>query len=294
MALLEKRDFTGLEEKLGSYLKNGDRVDDGQWKLRLAMDGIAGNAAYFAEDAATVEKSFTLISDWVAQKPESVMAKTALAHAWLSRAWLSRGKKFAAETTRQQFVSFESGLENTFRVLRELDTQDPNPELYMAWMYLAIGAGLPAEVVNEIHAAATQLYPDYFHISLQYLVSKFERWSGEPDSLLLALKPLAANPELYARAMWLLVDYGEDYKVLGAAYSKTIQEGLSTIQEKYHSSVTTNQIAFLACFQWQDPPSFEKAFSAIGNEPDLTVWRKSENFNKCVNWAGCNKAAANK
>jgi len=295
MTILEKRDYARLEAMLEQYKENGDRIGDGQWKLHLAMDGIDGSAAQFADDAATVERSFSLISDWVTQKPESIMAKTALAHAWLSRAWLYRGKKYSAETSSVQFIAFDSGLENAFKVLKEIgDTQDSNPELYMAWMNLAVAAGLPTEVVDDIHVTATRLYPDYFYISLQYLVTKFERWSGEQDSLPLALKPLAVNSELFARAMWLLVDYGENYKVLGAGYSKIIQEGFTAIKGKYNSAVTTNQIAFLACFQWNDVPSFEKAFSAIGSEPDLTVWKKRDNYNKCINWAGCNKTTANK
>src|SRR6266545_901675 len=80
--LLEKHDYSRLEELLKLNLKNGDRVDDGQWKLHIAMDGIDGNAAQFLGDAATVEKIFALVSDWTAKYPESKMAKIALANAW--------------------------------------------------------------------------------------------------------------------------------------------------------------------------------------------------------------------
>lgn len=294
-ALLEKRDYDGLEEMLGQYLKNRDRVDDGQWKLHLAMDGIDGNAAQFAGDAASVEKRFLLISDWVAAKPDSMMAKTALANAWIARAWLYRGMKASSETSQQQFDSFEKNLEKAFQELKSIgNTNDTNPELYMAWLAFALGAGLPSEVTDAIHKKAILQYPDYFYITLQHLITKFERWSGDTTALQDAIKPLAENPELFARAMWHLVVYYEKNNFTDAYYSNAAKTGFSLIKEKYNSPITMNQIGYFACFHWHDLALLETAISAIGNNPDLTVWGEVNDYNSCVNWAEGNKAVTKK
>lgn len=293
--LLEKRDYNHLEEMLGQFLKNGDRVEDGQWKLHLAMDGIDGNAAQFEDDAASVERSFTLISDWVATKPESIMAKTALAHAWLSRAWTYRGARVSSETSQQQVKSFEGGLENAYQVLKEIGSpKGTNPELYMAWLGLAVGAGFPSEVTDEIYAEAKLEYPEYFYVTLQYLVSKFERWSGESTTLKNAIKPLAGDAELFARAIWHLVVYDEKLDILDASYDDAAKAAFSTVRQKYNSSITTNQIGYLACSQWRDLATFEKATAVIGNKPDLSVWTNLDNYNSCLNWAECSKTITKK
>lgn len=284
--ILEQRDFDALENMLGRYLKKGERVEDGQWKLHLAMDGISGLAAQFYSDAATVEKNFALVSEWVAAKPNSTMAKTALANAWIARAWTYRGMKLASETSQQQFTTMESGLENAFRVLQEIgDSSEPNPELFMAWLLFAVGAGAPPEVTDDIYKKGNNFYPEYFYITLQYLVSKFERWSGDADAVPNVLKQLSSDKELFARTIWHLVVYDEKNKLMTPTYVDAAKEGFTIIKEKYNAEVTANQISYLACFHWHDPAVIKKMDTMIMGNPDSTIWGKSENYKNCVNWA---------
>lgn len=286
MAVLEKRDFDALESNLDAFLKNKDRIDDGQWKFHIAMDGISGNAAQFNEDSATVEKLYSLIKEWVKEQPESVMAKTALVHATLSRAWLYRGMKVANDTSDQQISSFEKELQEAYRSLAGFkDDESANPEFYMAWLSFAVGAGVPAELTEAIYSKAIKEYPEYFYITLQYLVGKSERWSGDPNALPEALKRHAGNPELLARAMWHLVTYRENMDLQDSVSNQPVKEGFRILREKFNSPITANQVGFLACFKWHDAPAVEDAAAAIGNQPDLTIWIKSDNYNNCINWA---------
>lgn len=282
--LLEKHDYQRLEKLLEISLKNADRIDDGQWKFHIAMDGITGNAANFNNDASTLEKYYKLVTEWTTKYPESKIAKVTLANSMITRAFFYRGKDLASKTNRQQFTSFEKELEKTYSVLKGINAADnKNPELYLAWLGFALGTGASNKDTDAIYVKAKSQFPDYYYITLQYLTSKFDRWNDDPDALKKALKPLNRNPELLARALWHFEVYDDDPGRRAATNGKADKEGYALIKKKYKSPITTNQIAYLACGIWHDKALFDKTIVEIQNKPDLNVWGDRNNYNLCIN-----------
>lgn len=282
--LLEKRDYQRLEKLLEMSLKNADRIDDGQWKFHIAMDGITGTAASSNNNSSTLEKYYALVADWSTKRPESKMAKVTLANSMVTRAFFYRGKDVASKTLPQQFTSFEKELERAYSVLSKINVADnTNPELYLAWLGFALGTGASNKDTDAIYVKAKSQFPDYYYITLQYLTSKFDRWNDDPDALKKALKPLNSNPELLARALWHFEVYDDDRGRRAATNGKADKEGYALIKKKYNSPITTNQIAYLACGIWHDKALFDKTIVEIKNNPDLNVWGDRNYYNLCIN-----------
>lgn len=153
----------------------------------VRMDRIRTLTALSVDDAQWVE-------EWYAAEPDGPMVAVVRAELAVQRSWNARGAAQADETTREQFQSFATGLDQAERLAEravQLAPDDPTP--WVSLVEMARGQGVPQEEFERRVDGLFERAPHHVagsHAVLQALCGK---WMGSTEAMFDCARSLAAE-----------------------------------------------------------------------------------------------------
>jgi len=189
LQLLHDRDFSELEARLATYLDGAKRSAIRESALIKAYRSFetADPAIYDATDA------------WVRTHPTSAAAVIARAYCAAAIGWKLRGKKWARETSAQQFDGmYRSHAKVIEDAQAAIAIAPDNPAPYR--LLLQIGRNYPLRDFYRIADVAVARFPASFSIWANVIDSRAPNWGGSIKEIALlaerAQEWAAENPRL--------------------------------------------------------------------------------------------------
>jgi hypothetical protein len=289
--LLKGGRFQQLDALADSLQRFDNRFDNGASQL-AAFYFYGFRSVNDGADADLWERHLSRLRDWREQDPQSRTADIALAFGLVGRGWAARGGKLAASVSDKGWRGFEGDLEEARGILEASgDGAKSSPAWYEAMLEVLHGLGEDSLFVSTFGEAAAR-FPEY---SRYYMLMSWHlqpRWYGEPgDWERFAAEcapqlPDSLRDEMYARILMYQARYVRNLfqESQGLSWVKA-ERGCEILEHRWPTSPEgPNLLAYLA---WQAGRRdvARQAFSRIGDQVDVDVWRTEDDFLRAKRWA---------
>jgi len=290
-ALLNARDYDGLDALAAKYRASKEHYPDGLWKLDYVYAGLQLSGA---EVAPAWESRKKEIQDWIKAKPESVTSQVAMAQFLTDYAWLARGNGWASAVKDSDAETFAKRLQQAVEVLVAAKQQKEKcPVLWLVFQKAALGLSVERAQYEKIFEEGKEAFPDYVYFYRSRAVYLMPRWYGAEGELEKDLQKQAdrlkgeAGDKLYARVVWSIHNYGSSENIFtenNFSWERT-ERGLDAILKEFPDSIPiSNEAAHLAALGGS-PEATQKYFRLTKGQVDLDGWQGVEQFESCWQWA---------
>jgi hypothetical protein len=289
---LDQEDFEKLDEIADKARRPQIRYPGGYWKLHILYDALKG--PHRGTQASETEWTTHLdrLKRWVAQRPQSVTARVALAGAYLRYGWRARGEGFANQVTAEGWKHFAERAEMAGQTLVDafaLPTKDPEWYLVMQGVAQALGKDKSAQ--NAIFEKAVAFEPDYQYYYRFQAEMLMPKWDGEEGEMA-AFAERAADrlggkkgDEIYYQiATFVNCGCESDNNLNGMSWPR-IKRGYQVVKEQYGETLDNmNKMGAMAGAAG-DPAFAMELFDRIGENWDPAVWQNEKSFQGVRAWA---------
>ena len=274
--LVEEK-FDDLDRMAAQFRSEKTRFQGGAWKL---------SAFYGALDKPMLTDKDTLdhlahLKHWIAQKPESITARVALAtslHRW---AWVARGNGMADSVTPEGWLLFEQRIQESLKVLNAAaNLHERCPQWYSEMMIVGLAQDWNEAKMKEVFEQGIQM--------ANYLLPK---WDGKPGDASAFAKTAADNvggeqgDVIYFHiATAVIGKSGKNFSAHEMDWAR-IQRGYQALTAQYGTTRwLKNEIAYFA-YEFRDAALARQQFDLIGNHWERSVWRDRERFDRARDWS---------
>jgi len=280
--------FEKLDRLAAEFRSQKSRLKGGKWKLSAFYDALDDSKDTDEE----IQKHIALLNRWVAQRPESITPRVAVAftlHRW---AWVARGNGMADTITPKGLLLFEERIEQSRKVLEAAaKLQEKCPVWYSDMMIVGLAQEWDANRMKKLYEQAVQFEPEYHDFYEKRATLLLPKWGGDPGEAVAFAKEAAdhlggeAGDEMYYHiATAIIGKNGKNYGVHKMDWPR-IQKGYALLTAKYKSTNSLkNGIAFLA-WKFQDAAYAKQQFALIGDRWDHGVWKDRERFDQARDWS---------
>ena len=302
-ALLDRRDFAGLDEAAESDRSSRTRVKGGPWKLYVLYDVVSSpSGGKQAKDTDWTER-LMLLKNWAASRPGSITARVALAECYYNYGWVARGGGYADTVGDDNWKLFETRLDQASQILLEAGKLTAQcPHWYFVMLEIARSLGWPQAGARALFAKAVAFEPSYYHSYREFATNLLPKWSGAPGEAEAFAEESAKRVGgregafLYFEIATVIYCQCSDRPTNPTLSWLRIQEGYAVLQADYGvTPMKLNRFASLA-YSYRDRAVAKRIFEQIGNNWEASVWRSASVFEAARNWAtaGGQQAAAEK
>jgi hypothetical protein len=276
-------------EKIGEKIRKDKSIlSNGDWAIASYYEAL--NLDSEEEDDAfrmTIAKH----QRWRDECPESSIPLTSLANVLVSYAWKARGGGWANTVSPEMREAFQERLEASLVALKEAHKKG-NEDIY--WYEIALrtglGQGWSREDFDKIINAAIALEPTYPGTYEGRAYSLLPRWYGtegewEEFAKVSTINNKENGAEIYARIIMDLDRFYKDiFKETKANYKQT-KGGLISLMNKYPEATKFKNYAAYFATITRDREFAQENFEKIGDNINLSIWRKPIYFVHFRNWA---------
>lgn len=235
---------------------------------------------------------------WIAQRPNSITARVALAEAYQSYGWKARGSGPAASVTEDGWRLLHERLELSGKVLADAFTLPVKcPEWYLAMQTLVQKLDSSKEIQAAAFAKAVAFDPDYHYYYRIRAISLEEKWGGEEGEMAAFAEKASdrvggkkGDIIYYQIAYVINCNCGEDDNLHGLSWPR-VKRGYLALEEMYGVALLNlNKIGYMAAVGG-DPLYANEIFARIGEDWDQNTWKSRSYFETARNWAKAGAAA---
>jgi len=289
-AYLIAEQFDELDRLADQFRREKERWPGGQWKLHTLYEALD---APHQTDKDTVEH-LEHLRHWMAQRPESITARVALATSLKRWAWVARGNGLANTVSEEQWGLFNQRISEAQVVLEgSRDMKVMCPQWYEERMAVGLAQGWDGRQMQELFDRAVQFEPEYqffYKSRTNYLLPK---WYGGPDDAVKFAKKEAdrlggdRGDRMYFEMATVIVKKGNGNleKFLPGMDWARIQRGYQAMAAQFGlNRGEKNELAFMA-WQFKDKGVAQQQFASIGQDWSEGVWRDRKLFDRARDWA---------
>jgi hypothetical protein len=289
-AYLVAEQFDELDRLADQFRRDRERWPGGQWKLHTLYEALD---APHQTDKDSVEH-LEHLRHWMAQRPESITARVALATSLKRWAWVARGNGLANTVSEEQWALFNQRIAEAQVVLEgSRDMKVMCPQWYEERMAVGLAQGWDGRQMQELFDRAVQFEPEYqffYKSRTNYLLPK---WYGGPDDAVKFAKKQAdrlggdRGDYMYYEMATVIVKKGNGNleKFLPGMDWGRIQRGYQALAARFGvNRGEKNQLAFMA-WQFKDKGVAQQQFASIGQDWSEGVWRDRKLFDRARDWA---------
>jgi hypothetical protein len=280
--------FDDLDRMAYQFRSEKSRFPGGSWKL---------TEFYGALDKPMLTDKDTLdhlahLRRWVAQRPDSITARVALAtslHRW---AWEARGNGMANTVTDEGWKLFNERIQESMEVLNAAaKLHDRCPQWYSEMMIVGLAQNWDEARMREVFEQGVQFAPDYFRLYKQMANYLLPKWDGKPGDAVDFATSAAdrvggdEGDEIYFHiADAVIGKNGRNFGVKQMDWAR-IQRGAQVVTAKYGTTGwLQNKMAYYA-YKFQDAAVARQQFEQIGDRWDRGVWRDRARFDEARDWS---------
>jgi hypothetical protein len=285
--LVEEK-FDDLDSMAAKFRSEKTRFPGGQWKL---------SAYYDALDKPMLTDKDSLdhlahLKHWIAQRPDSITARIALAtslHRW---AWVARGNGMADSVTLEGWLLFGQRIQESQKVLEAAaKLHEHCPQWYSEMMVVGLAQNWNEAKMKEVFEQGIQFEPEYFHLYKQMANYLLPKWDGKPGDASAFAKTSADNvggeqgDVIYFHIATVLIGKnGKEFSANELDWPR-IQRGYQTLTSQYGTTGwLKNEIAYFA-YEFRDAAVARQQFEVIGGRWSRSVWRDRERFDRARDWS---------
>ena len=285
---LVQEKFDNLDRMAAQYRSEKTRFTGGAWKL-TAFYGALDKPELTDKDT---REHLEHLKHWIAQRPESITARVALAtslHRW---AWVARGNGMADTVTAEGWRLFEERIDESLKVLKAaVNLHEQCPQWYSEMMVVGLAQSWDAKRMEEVFEQGIQFEPGYYHLYKQYANYLLPKWDGKPGDASAYAKTVAdnvggeqGNQVYFHIATAVIGKNGSNFGVHEMDWPR-IQRGYQSLTAQYGTTKwLKNEIAFLA-WKFHDAAFARQQFDLIDDHWERSVWRDRERFDRARDWA---------
>jgi hypothetical protein len=294
MMYLVRKDYDHLDQAERDARFNRARFQGGTWKVFDFFDGISkpptGNQA--TDD--DWNQQVAALKDWVAAKPESAVARIALAEGYANFGYYARGTGYADSVSDEGWRLYRERTDMAASTLVDAaKLKEKDPFWYSAMQDVALAQGWGKAPAKELLDAAIAFEPTYYHVYRQYVNFLLPKWYGEPGEAEAFAEQASAQiggrqgKFVYFELATTIVCgcNSNDITPLQNLSWPKIKEGYAAMGELYgYSPLKMNRFAYLAAAE-HDKAAARQVFLALGDNRDHTVWQNDLDFQNARAWA---------
>jgi hypothetical protein len=280
--------FDELDHMAAEYRTQKTRFKGGGWKL-TAFYGALDKPELTDKDT---RDHMEHLKHWIAQRPESITARVALAtslHRW---AWVARGNGEVNTVTPEGWRQFNERIKESESVLKAAaNLHERCPAWYSEMMIVGLAQGWDANRMKDLFEQAVQFEPDYFRFYKEYANYLLPKWEGKPGDASTFAKTAADNvggeagDQIYFHIALVLVSRSNGSFPVKEMDWARIQRGYQSLTARYgNTSGLKNHIAYMA-WKFRDAAFARQQFEQIGDKWSRGVWRDKEHFDRARDWA---------
>jgi hypothetical protein len=287
--------FDELDRMADRFRERKTRMAGGGWRLRAFYSAIDVKEP---TDEAT-EEHIAHLEHWIAQRPNSITARVAMAECLHRWAWLARGTGYAYTVTPAMAKLFFARIEREQAVLEEaakLGTMCP--QWYSEMMTVGLAERWDHEKMQNLFDRATEFEPGYLYFYREYANYLLPKWAGRPGDATTFAKAAAdrvggdEGDLIYFEVAKAVIRQDNPGITIAEMDWERIKRGAHVLDKMYGQSRTTmNEFAFMA-YKYRDADVAAPLFAAIGERWATGVWTKRENYDHAREWAGHRDAAS--
>lgn len=285
--LVEEK-FDDLDRMASQFRSEKSRFRGGSWKLA---------AFYGALDKPTLTDKDTLdhlahLKHWVAERPESITARVALAaslHRW---AWVARGNGMAGTVSAEGWRLFGERIQESLNVLNAAaNLHERCPQWYSEMMIVGLAQNWDEAKMKGVFEQGIQFEPEYFNLYKQMAQYLLPKWDGRPGEAVAFATSSAdqvggdQGDEIYFHvAAAIIGKNGRNFGVKEMDWSR-IQRGYQALTAQYGATgLLKNKMAYFA-YEFRDAAVARQQFELIGDHWNRGVWRDREHFDRARDWS---------
>jgi hypothetical protein len=211
MAMLDAKDYAGLDKKAAELEKSQARNSSGYWLLRQFSNFLAQPGD--KTDADAWKAHLAKLQAWK-DKSGTAFSMSVLGEAQTGYGWSIRGTGYANTVKREQWKQFEEILTHAQETLEEAHKKDPKEvDVYPNLLTVGMGLGWPREKMDAIMKEAIAAGPGYSDTYHCMATALLERWGGKPGdwqrfvNSIPSLVPGDAGWELFAHVAMPMQSY---------------------------------------------------------------------------------------
>jgi hypothetical protein len=285
--LVEEK-FEELDRMAAQFRSEKSRFNGGGWKL-TAFYGALDKPELTDKDT---RDHLEHLKHWIAQRPESITARVALAtslHRW---AWVARGNGEVNTVTPEGWRLFNERIQESYSVLKAAaNLHERCPGWYSERMIVGLAQGWDAIRMKETFEQAAQFEPSYFRFYKEYANYLLPKWEGKPGDASAFAKTAADNvggeqgDQIYFHIATVLISRSNgNFPVKEMDWAR-IQRGYQSLTAQYgNTGGLKNRIAYMA-WKFRDAAFARQQFEQIGDKWARNVWRDREHFDRARDWA---------
>ena len=298
--LLKQEKFDALDQIATEYRASRARFPGGFWKLHTFQDALSepagGDQAREAEWLGLLQR----LNKWVALRPNSISARTALAAFYLAYGWNARGGDHPGTITEDGGKLFVQRVAKARSVAEDaLAHQLKDPELLLTLMRTAQSEEREMDDQMALFETAVAFEPDYYYFYRVIAGSLQPKWGGEPGEMAQWAEQEAkriggqkGDVIYYEIATFVNCQCDADRGLNGMSW-EWIQRGYGAVEHQYGPALETlNQFAYMAAMA-NDPTTANAAFDRIGENWFRETWRNRNSFDGYRIWAKANAGPPN-
>jgi hypothetical protein len=277
--------FDGLDSVAGHLRAERTRLAGGDWQLHVFYAAL--DAPQQSEQDSL--EHITHLEHWMAQRPDSVTARVALATALTRWAWVARGHGYASTVTAEGRKLFMERMKEAQAVLES--SVKTCPQWYYAMMMVGNAQGWDAPRMHQLLADGIKFEPGYYYLYLQYANYLLPKWHGNPGdaSRFAQISADAIGGDggdiLYYQIATNLIKLGDDEFPPHEMDWQRIQRGYLALASQFGlAHRTENELAFMA-WRLQDSEIAHRQFTLIGENWSRAVWRDRNYFDRARDWS---------
>jgi len=280
--------FDNLDRMAAQYRREKTRFNGGAWKLTNFYGALDKPELTDKDTRDHIEH----LRHWIAERPESITARVALAtslHRW---AWVARGNGMANTVTAEGWRLFDERIQESLKVLKAAASlHEQCPQWYSEMMVVGLAQSWDAKQMEEIFQQGIQFEPGYYHLYKQYANYLLPKWDGKPGDATAFAKSSADNvggeagDQVYFHiATAVIGKNGSEFGVKQMDWPR-IQRGYQSLTAQYGTTKwLKNEIAFMA-WKYRDAAFARQQFEVIGDRWERSVWHDKERFDRARDWA---------
>jgi Domain of unknown function (DUF4034) len=290
--LLEQEKFETIDMIADRARSTKERFDGGIWKIHIIYAGLYEPRQGQKSGEAEWQQLLDRLKRWVAQRPNSITARVALATAYSHYAWNARGNGYADSVTENGWELFQQRMELSGKTLAEaFNLPDKCPEWYLTMQYLVRDLEGNKEAQAAAFEKAIAFEADYQYYYRAEAESLQEKWGGEKGDVAAFSNKIAdriggekGDMIYFQIAVDINCNCGEDQDLHGLSLPR-IERGFKVVEKTYHASLfNLNKMAYLAS-AGGDPLFANEMFKRLEESWDPDTWKTRNYFETARAWA---------
>lgn len=286
---LEQEHFKVLDDAASADRFGKTRFPGGGWRLYTFYSAVESPRDKAPSTESEWADELDRLKRWAVQRPESVTARVALAHAYLNYAWQARGNGSDSSITPEGRRLFEERLK---LAEAELLGVHPNcPEWYYVMLQLGRAKGWEAADLTDLLQKAAAFEPEFYYSYQEVALGLMPQWRGKEGDVEKFTETSAnavggkAGDILY----WQITQSIMSNRDLGnipqhLSWSRAMLGYQALVAQYGVTPVRQNQLALMAA-RFGDYLVTDETLAQIGDRWDPATWGSREYFDKIKTWA---------